>query len=324
MAAAAAAAVDPLDEICVVLSGPIGLSAQGATRFLNVAGITALEDFDMFRPDDAEMIVKRHNEANQSNANRQYMLGIAHQKKLQGFLYWYHDNAKRGLVINTAEFTNAMMKSSMAMDHAETVAAEIEQKDLNPGPIDTGTGYFEWSNRAKSAMIAMKGKSGEGPLFRVIRPVQPPGYVPPNPTIKLCYDLPLSGIGFNIDNQQVFQLIQRWTIRDPIYNWLKEHELTENGRGVWMALKEQLEGSTSINARINEATRILGTGQGAAVWTNEYSFKFVEYATQLQKAYTIYEKCDDVVTPAPHSSTCLLDGMKPNDKQVQMQIAKAL
>ena len=322
-AAAAAVAVDPLDEIRVVLTGPIGLSAQCANRFLSVAGIARLDDFEMFMPNDAETIIKRHNEANQSAANRQFILGIVPQKKLQGFLYWYHDKAKRNLAINTAEFTVAVMKTSMEMDRAETAAAEVEQKELNPGPIDTGIGYFDWADRVESAMIAMKGRSGQGPLFRVIRPDQPPGWVAPNPTIQLCYDLPLEGIGFDIDNQQTFQLIQRWTIKDPIYNWLKVHELTENGRGAWMSLKAQLEGSASINGRVNEAQRILGSGQGAAFWTNEYTFKFVDYSTQLQRAYTIYEKCDNVVTPAPTRVRRLLDGMKPNDKQVLIQIAKS-
>ena len=118
----------------------------------------------------------------------------------------------------------------------------------------------------------------------MIQPDQDAGWVAPNPTIQLCYDLSLAGIGFDQDNRQAWQLIQRWTIHDPIYNWLKPFELTEDGRGAWLALKAQMEGVAAINSRANQANRILGMGQGSALWTNEYSSPFMSYATTLQHA----------------------------------------
>lgn len=322
-AAAAAVAVDPLDEIRTILQGPLGMTPGCANRFLTIAGITGMADFRMLRPSDASTIIKRHNEANNTTATRSYNLGITYQKKLQGFLYWYHDKFKRGLDIVSTDFTSVVMYECMAKDHAETVAQEVEQKELNPGPIETGAGYFDWSERAVSAFLAMRGKSGDGPLYRVIRDDQPPDYVAPNPTLQLCYDLPLTGIGFDLDNQQVFQNLQRWTIKNPIYTWIKKFENTEDGRGAWFALKEQLEGKAAINGRTYEAMRIIGTGEGSAVWTNEYGYKFVDYTTQLQLAYSIFEKCDKQVTPDSIRVRRMLDGMKPNDKQVAIQIAKS-
>ena len=82
----------------------------------------------------------------------------------------------------------------MALQRADTVARDTETKDLNPGPIDTKGGWFQWCERAESAMIAMLGMSRQGPLYRVIRPDREPGWTAPNPTIKLCYDLSLQGI----------------------------------------------------------------------------------------------------------------------------------
>ena len=319
----AAAVVDPLDEVRVALQGPLGLTPQGANRFINTAGITSMSDIEMLRPDDAGTIIKRHNEAHTSTALRQYQLGITHQKKLEGFLYWYHDKVRRQQPIVAADFTVGVMKHSMAQNRAESLARETEQKDLNPGQIETGSGYFSWSERAESALIAMIGKSGEGPLYRVVRPDQPPGWTAPNPTIQLCYDLPLAGIGFDQDNQQVWQLIQRWVIKDSIYQWIKSFEISEDGRGAWFAIKDQLEGKAAINARANEANRVLGNGQGAATWTNEYGYKFQKYSTNLQGAYTSLYKCHGIDTPAAARVRRMLDGMRPNDKQVLIQIAKS-
>ena len=90
-----------------------------------------------------------------------------------------------------------------------------------------------------------------------------------------------------------------------------------------MALKAQMEGVAAINSRANQANRILGMGQGSALWTNEYSSPFMSYATTLQHAYTSLLKCHGVDTPPSTRVQRLLDGMKPSDKQVQIAIAKS-
>ena len=60
------------------------------------------------------------------------------------------------------------MQNSMAKECADTVALETETKDLNPGQVKSGGGWFGWCKHAESAMIAMEGKSP----YRVVRPVQ--------------------------------------------------------------------------------------------------------------------------------------------------------
>ena len=278
----------------------------------------------MLHPPDARTTIKRHNEAHTSAANRQFQLGITYEKMFQGWLYWYHDKKKRQQPIIVAQFTEAEMLRCIELERAETVARETETRDLNPGKIDTGPGWFNWCERAESAMLGIEGKSQEGPLYRVIRPAQDAGWVAPNPTVQLCYDLALTGPGYDRDNQQAWQLIQKWTIHDPIYNWLKPYELTEDGRGAWLALKAQMEGVAAINSRANAATRTLGMGQGSALWTNEYSgTTFMSYATTLQQAYTSLNKCHGVDTPPATRVQRLLDGMKPSDKQVLIAIAKS-
>ena len=323
MAAAVPPAVDPLADVRVVLTGPLGLTLQCANRFMNVAGIQTMDSFNMLRPADARTTIKRHNEAHTSAALRQYQLGITYEKMFQGWLYWYHDKKKRQQPIVVAQFTEAEMLRCIELERADTVARETDTKDLNPGKIETGGGWFGWSERAESAMLAIEGKSQEGPLYRVIRPVQDAGWVAPNPTMQLCYDLALTGTGYDRDNQQAWQLIQKWTIHDPIYNWLKPYELTEDGRGAWLALKAQMEGVAAINSRANAATRTLGMGQGSALWTNEYTSPFMSYATTLQQAYTSLEKCHGVDTPPATRVQRLLDGMRPSDKQVLIAIAKS-
>ena len=323
MAAAVPPAVDPLADVRVVLTGTLGLTPQCANRFINIAGIQSMDSFNILRPADARTTIKRHNEAHTSAANRQFQLGITYEKMFQGWLYWYHDKKKRQQPIVVAEFTAAEMFRCIELERAETVARETETKDLNPGKIDTGPGWFSWSEHAESAMLGIEGKSQEGPLYRVIRPARDAGWVAPNPTMQLCYDLALTGPGYDRDNQQAWQLIQKWTIHDPIYNWIKPYELTEDGRGAWLALKAQMEGVAAINARANAATRTLGMGQGSAQWTNEYTSPFMNYATTLQQAYTSLEKCHGVDTPPATRVQRLLDGMKPSDKQVLIAIAKS-
>ena len=74
------APVDPLAEVRVILTGPIGLTLQCANRFINVAGIQSMDSFNMLRPADARTTLKLHNEAHTSAALRQYQLGITYEK----------------------------------------------------------------------------------------------------------------------------------------------------------------------------------------------------------------------------------------------------
>ena len=163
--AAAVAAVDPLDAVRTVLQGPLSMTQQCATRFCNTAGIESMDDFMILHAKDAKDTIKRHNEAHSTAQLRQYQLGITYQKKLEGFLYWYHDKRRRQQLIVAAEFTRGVTIESMEKFRTETVAKDTEQKDLHPGNIETGSGWFGWSERAESALIAMIGCSGQGPLY---------------------------------------------------------------------------------------------------------------------------------------------------------------
>ena len=59
---------------------------------INSHNLTVMNDFDYIRVDDFGSFVKVWNETSRAVAMK---VGIYTQHKLQGFLYWYHDQRKR-------------------------------------------------------------------------------------------------------------------------------------------------------------------------------------------------------------------------------------
>ena len=58
-----------------------------------------MEGFDYIRVDDAGSFIKVLNDTLQAVATK---VGTPKQCKLQGFLYWYHDQKNRGMILAAA------------------------------------------------------------------------------------------------------------------------------------------------------------------------------------------------------------------------------
>ena len=62
--------------------------------------------------------------------------GITTQSKLQDFLYYYHDQKKRGVIPVAADFDATAMRLVVNEFDAEKAGKELDLTDLDPGKID--------------------------------------------------------------------------------------------------------------------------------------------------------------------------------------------
>ena len=98
----------------------------------NAHNLTNMDDFDYIRVDNAKSFVKVWNETSLAVATK---VGIPTQHKLQGLLYWYQHQIKRGLIPAADNFDVTAMRLVVGGFDAEKAAKELEITYLDPGMI---------------------------------------------------------------------------------------------------------------------------------------------------------------------------------------------
>ena len=88
--APAVPAPDPLDDVRAVLL-VFGL-APNIDRFITCHGLASMDDFEFIEHNETESVVKMHNDRYRTTAQK---IGFPVQKKIKGFLFWYHDRLCR-------------------------------------------------------------------------------------------------------------------------------------------------------------------------------------------------------------------------------------
>ena len=73
----------------------LGMIIKRHDGMINAHNLTSMDDFDYIRVDDAVSFVKVWNETSRAVATK---VDMPTQRKLRGFLYWYHDQINRGLI----------------------------------------------------------------------------------------------------------------------------------------------------------------------------------------------------------------------------------
>ena len=105
---------------------------------INAENLIGMEEFDYIRIDDAGSFINIWNDTSEAVATK---VGIPTQSKLQGFLYWYHDNKKRGMIPVEANFDTTAMRLVVENFDTEKVGKELDLTDLDPGKIYI---YLKW------------------------------------------------------------------------------------------------------------------------------------------------------------------------------------
>ena len=143
--AAAAVAVDPLLEVRAVPT-TIGLGTS-VQRFINSIPITSMDDFALMHEDEAKSIIYAYNKS----VTRAQNVGFLITKKLQGFLYWYHDKLRRQEPIIAADFTSAAMVTAIQSQRVENSAKDAEV-EMTVGTVNINLGWWQWKERFQSKL----------------------------------------------------------------------------------------------------------------------------------------------------------------------------
>ena len=313
--------VDPIDDVLTVLEA-LGLNPQQVNGMCTVHGFTSMEDFEFIKYEEASSIIKMYNDAYRQVGQK---IGFPVQKKLQGFLWWFHDRRKRGLDIDVADLDTATLKTAIEECTAAKSSKEADSISFEPQQIKTGLGWYDWKDAFEAGMEVCKGVDND-PLFRVIRPEKPATWTVADAKSdieRLVYELPLTGITFKQDSKIVLGYIQKACLGTNTYEWIRSYIDVEDARGAYHALVEMCEGEAENNKRVVLATRTisLDPSGGGIFYSNEYAYTFEKYYTRLFEAYNVIERYQFGHAPQAKVQR-LLDGIKVPNTPITIAMAK--
>lgn len=89
------------------------------------------------------------------------------------------------------------------------------------------------------------------PIAYIIKSDEPPGWNSATEATtedeKLMYQLPLNGVTFDQDNEQVFSLIQLAVVQRVAASWIHEAIAAWDGHGAMFALQAHYEGKAKLD-----------------------------------------------------------------------------
>jgi hypothetical protein len=216
-------------------------------------------------------------------------IGAVHVRRLEGLAYWVMDRQRRLQPLVAEEFTPEVRDESI--DYADTEQRQLRAADASNVPM---TGKFspnqwvEWEILFNNYLSTLRGVRGV-PLNYVIRKPLPPGHMLYGREEQLTFDAPLHGPDFLLDAANVYGKLKQQTIGTNAWEWIKQFELSKNGRDAMLALRQHYDGPAEVDRRIALARQQIKE----LFYRSEQSFPFESYITKLNGAFQVLADCGE-------------------------------
>jgi hypothetical protein len=209
--------------------------------------------------------------------------GSVAASKVQGLNYWVNQSILRGHTLDTADFTQDVMRQ--AMEDVEIHYAESQRE--SDATMPSKFKYDDWIDWQQSVITYLKSKSSVHPLssiplYYVIRkepcPIEPADM---SAFDEIVYNAPHQGRAFDTDNKEVHRILDELTLGTDAADWIKVHRRRQDGRRAWNQLCEHYDGPAEGDKRVTVARSNLEQ----AFYKNESTFSFEKYSTRLKKSF---------------------------------------
>ena len=251
-----------------------GFTVVNQRNFLLVdEGLNSWTAFTSIDYDDFAQISK-----NASRHTAPFSIGVLKQKRLTALKFWIEDVIRMNELPHTAAgFTPQVMAEYIELYDAFVRAKDASVEFVN-GPQFNPDEWVVFETGTEECLSVIQSHNGV-PLSYLLRDDnrRPVLTVASDRDTKIFWHAPLTGTAFIHDNKRTWTYLAARCNDTSAWSHIKMFQRTKDGRRAWLALSA-FYGGTAENARkIVVARAALET----LTWSNESSFKFNDYATQL-------------------------------------------
>ena len=260
------------------------VATRPTTLFIAHHGITTIDDLNLLEPNQAKDLVKGFNMRHPNTS-----VGILVQNNLTGLIWYVKDKTQRGLPVNPLAIMINYLKDGHLAYEACMANRDKGENIRSLEKWNNKQDFNKWDRKVTGTLSLIYGRN-YSPIAYIIRPEKPAGWDPELDATteyeKLMYQLPLAGVAFEQDNEQVSSLIQLAVVQTTAETWIFDVAAARNGRAAMAALRLHYEGKAELDVRASKAKQELDT----LVYTNERSMPFETMINRLNKAYNVLKK----------------------------------
>ena len=215
-----------------------------------------------------------------------FSLGVLKQKRLSALKFWIEDAARMNEIPTAAAFTPLVLAEYIELYDA-FVKAKVASVEFVVGPQFDSDNWVVFETGTEECLSDIQSHNGV-PLSYLLRDNtnRPVLTVLSDRDTKIFWHAPLTGTAFAHDNKRVWAYLAARCNSTPAWSHIKMFQRAKNGRRAWLALST-FYGGTAENARKMMVAR---AALDELTWSNESSFKFSDYATQLVDHYETLER----------------------------------
>ena len=249
---------------------------------LTTEGLDSWVAFTSIDYDDFASISK-----NVSRHTAPFSLGVLKQKRLSALKFWIEDAIR----MNELPHTAAGFTPEILVEYIELYAAYVKEKvasvEFVNGPQFDPNDWVVFETGTEECLSVIQSHNGV-PLSYLLRDdtCRPILTVASDRDTKIFWHALFTGTAFTHDNKRVWTYLAQRCNKTPAWSHIKMSQAAKDGRRAWLALS-YFYGGTAENARKMVVAR---AALDTLTWSNESSFKFIDYATQLVDHYETLDR----------------------------------
>jgi Reverse transcriptase (RNA-dependent DNA polymerase) len=207
-------------------------------------------------------------------------LGDLQMRNLLALARWVQSRYLMGLDMDPFLFTPA--QCLIQMEEADGEAQMQKDKKDVPAPAKfEGDKWVDWHEAIVNYFSQRLGYASVPLVYVIRRDDQPPEVTEATELSRKIYHAPLVGVNFTKDSREVAFALKAATLNTPGWQFIKDLDLTQDGRQMMNRLRQHYEGPHFRGMRIAEAEKILEK----TYYENENRLTFEKFTIKLTSAY---------------------------------------
>jgi hypothetical protein len=223
---------------------------------------------------------------------------FASVRALKALRLWLDYRILRGEDVDLRHFGASTLVAWLARVGELQQLVESDKKETSsPPPAFTSFAKWPaWEETFLTYLAHVRGAASKTPLTYVIRSHtdvtrEMRGDAYGSIDDDLINTIVLDGPRFRVDNKWMYAALKPLVVDGPGWPFIQPFNRTQNGRGAFLALKQQAEGQSAVTTRKAKAYADLSTAQ----YTGKGKYTFDQYVSRHQKAHNELESLGEPV-----------------------------